>query len=468
MNKEKIRRSLRLPHTFVIIFMITILMAALTWVVPAGEFDRALDPKTGRTMVLAETYHAVPSSPVGLFDTFKAVQLGMIDAADIVFFIFLVFASFYIVMKSGALNGAIGTLLKLTKGKEIWMIPIFMYAFALGGATFGLYEETYAFIPLFVGLAIAIGYDAIVGMCMVSLGVAMGFASAPLNPFTVIIAQTVAELPLYSAMGFRTIFCLVFVTIAVVYTMRYAQKIKKDPSKSLVKDLEFSSLALKKEDLLKTELTIRHKIILVIVGATIVVLLIGVRELGWYINEIAALFLIMGIVSGFVAGFTPSKIAVYFLEGCAEVVYGALIVGLARSILIVMNMGCIADTVIYGLSAPIVSMPSLLGAEAMLLVQSAINFLIPSGSGQAVVSMPIMVPMADLAGINRQIAVLAYQFGDGLSNLLWPTCGIAVMSAIAKVPLGRWWRFFIPLCGILFATQVIFVAIASVISLGPF
>jgi uncharacterized ion transporter superfamily protein YfcC len=465
---QKLKKYLRVPHTFVVIFMITILMALLTWIIPAGEFDRALDPKTGRTVVVAGSYHKVQPSPVGFFELFKSVQLGMIDAAQIIFFVFIVYSSFYIVIKSGAFNGVIGSLIRVTRGKEIWMIPVFMLAFAVGGATFGMFEETYAFIPIFIGLAIALGYDAIVGICMVNLGVAIGFAAAPLNPFTVGIAQTIAELPLFSGMGFRTIGLIIFLLISILYTMNYASKIKRNPSKSLVKDIDFGAFAPRKDDLLKTEFSLRHKAIIAIVGASIVSLVVGVLIFGWYINELAALFLLMGIACGLTAGYSPSKIATVFLEGCASVVFGALIIGLARSILIVAEMGHVADTIIYGLAKPITSMPGGAGAEGMLATQTLINFLIPSGSGQAVTSMPIMTPLADLAGINRQVAVLAYQFGDGFSNMLWPTAGIAVISGIAKVPLDRWWRFYLPLFGMLLLIQLALIGLAFGINLGPF
>ena len=468
MDLKSLKSHLRVPHTFVIIFGIVILVAILTYIIPAGEFDRATDPETGITTVVPNSYHRIPQSPIGFLGLFKSVQLGMIDAAQIIFFVFIVYASFYIIIKSGAFNAFIGALLKSIKGKEIWMIPLSMYAFSLGGATFGMAEETYGFIPIFIGLAIALGYDAIVGLCMVFLSVVIGFTAAPLNPFTVGIAQTIAELPLFSGMGFRAIGFLIFTTIAVVYTMRYANKIKKNPEKSFVKDLDFGEFSLHREDLLKTKLTFRHKLIMLVVLIIIGVEVYGVTNLGWYIDELAGLFLIMGIVCGLIAGYTPSKIAEIFLEGCADVVFGALIIGLARSILIVMSAGHITDTIIWGLAEPLTYLSQWASAEAMLGIQTIINFLIPSGSGQAVVTMPIMVSLADLADVNRQVAVLAFQCGDGLSNLLWPTAAIAVVSGIAKIPIQRWWRFFLPLLAIMFVTQMAYIGLACFIDLGPF
>jgi uncharacterized ion transporter superfamily protein YfcC len=318
------------------------------------------------------------------------------------------------VLKTGALHSFIGFLLRVLEGKEIIIIPVFMYLFALGGSVFGMYEETFGFIPLFVGLAIAMGYDAIVGMCMVSLGVAMGFAAAFMNPFTVGLAQKFAELPLFSGMGYRLICWFVIVTMSILWTMRYARKVKKDPTQSLVYGLDMGELALDHNELINKHFHPRDKTILAMVVFMVGLLIWGVIKKGWYFNELAGIFLIMGILAGTLAGWGPSKIAATLLEGAREIVFGALVIGLSRGILIVMREGNIIDTVIYGLSQPLAAFPSWVAAEGMLFVQTLINFFIPSGSGQAATTMPIMAPLADLLNIKRQVAVLAFQFGDPL------------------------------------------------------
>ncbi|MFA0887566.1 MAG: YfcC family protein [Synergistales bacterium] len=456
-------RLSKVPHTFVLLFSLIILAVIGTHLLPAGEFDRVKDAKTNKTIVVAGTYHQVEANPLDFFDTFIAVQKGSIDAAEVVFFVFFVYASFYIVLQTGALHSFIGWLLRVLKGKEVILIPTFMYLFALGGSIFGMFEETFGFIPLFVGLAIAMGYDAIVGMSMVSLGVAMGFAAAFMNPFTVGLAQKFAELPLFSGMALRMVSWFVFVSMAVWWTLRYAAKIKADPTKSIMHGIDMGKLALDHNELVTKHFHARDKLILGWVVGTVTLLIWGVIEKGWYFDELAGLFLIMGVVAGFLAGWTPSKIAMTFVEGCKDIVFGALVIGLGRAILVVMREGKIIDTVVYGMSLPLSAFPRWVAAEGMLFVQTLINFFIPSGSGQASTTMPIMAPLSDLLGISRQTAVLAFQYGDGFSNILWPTTLLPVICGIAKVPIERWWRYFVPFFGLIFVVQMIFIAVSVMI-----
>ncbi|KXG76621.1 hypothetical protein AN618_15140 [Fervidicola ferrireducens] len=461
------RKRFSIPHTFTILFALIVIAAIATWIIPAGQYDRVEDPDTKKMTVIPDSFKYVEPSPVGFFDTFVAVQKGMVDAASIIFFIFIVYGSIYIVLKTGALDSAIYYLIKRFKGKEQIVIPITMFIFGLGGAIFGMSEETLGFIPLMVSFAIALGYDAVVGMSMVSLGTNTGFSAAFLNPFTIGVAQGIADLPLYSGLGFRVLNFVVFESIAVWWTLRYAAKVKKNPSASLVKDMDYSSFKINVGEAEK-EFTGRQKVILSLVGITIAVLVYGVLKLGWYIDELAGLFLIMGIACGFVGGFSSSKIAEYFVEGCKEVISGAFAVGLGRGILIVMNQAKITDTIVHALSQPLLSWPKWIAAEGMLFVQTLISFLIPSGSGMAAVTMPIMAPLADVLNITRQTAVLAYQYGDGFSNILWPTTLLPVICGIAKVPMDRWWKYYAPLFVLMLVVQMIFIAIAVAINYGPF
>ncbi len=458
-------KVMKVPHTFVLLFALIILAVIGSYIIPAGEFDRAKDPNSGRTVVVPGTFHRVDQAPRSFFDTFIAVQKGSIDAADVVFFVFFVYASFFIVLQTGALHSFIGWLLRVLKGKEIILIPVFMYVFALGGSVFGMYEETFGFIPLFVGLSIAMGYDALVGMSMVSMAVAMGFAAAFMNPFTVGVAQKVAELPLFSGMTFRIIVWFTFVTLAVVYTLVYALKVKKDPSKSILAGMDMGALALDHDELVQKKFSVRDKVILLWVVIIIGLLIWGVIVKGWYFDELAGLFIIMGVFSGFIAGWGPSKIAKTFLDGCKDIVFGALVVGLSRGILIVMRESKIIDSIINAMAQPLSYLPKWLAAEGMLIVQTLINFFIPSGSGQAATTMPIMAPLSDLLGITRQTAVLAFQFGDGFSNILWPTTALPVICSIAKVPIDKWWKYFLPFFGWLLLAQAIFMAVAVAINL---
>lgn len=433
------KKPFKVPHTFVLLFALIIVAVIGSYIIPAGEFDRATDPNSGRTVVVPGTFHRVEQNPQHPFKTFIALQKGSIDAADVVFFVFFVYASFYIVLQTGALHSFIGGLLRALRGKEVVLIPVFMYIFALGGSVFGMFEETFGFIPLFVGLAIAMGYDAIVGMCMVFLAVGMGF---------------------------RIVSWFVFVTMAVIWTVRYALRIKKDPSKSLLAGVDMGKLALNHDELVDKKATGRDRLILAWVVGTIGVLIWGVIAKGWYFDELAGLFVIMGIATGLIAGWGPSKIAATFLEGCKDIVFGALVVGLSRGILVVMREAQIIDTVVYAMSQPLAALPRWIAAEGMLVVQTLINFFIPSGSGQAATTMPIMAPLSDLLGISRQTAVLAFQYGDGFSNLLWPTTLLPVVCSIAKIPIQKWWRFFVPFFGLLLVAQVIFIAVSVMIGLA--
>lgn len=458
------KSGFKLPHGWVVLFTIALIAAVLTYIVPAGQYERKFDEVVKRTLVVPGTYQAVESSPIKPFDFFVAVQRGMIDAADVIFFIFIVFSAFFIVMKTGALAGFLGMLVRKLEGKEIFMIPVFMTIFAIGGATFGMFEETYGLIPVFIGLAIAVGYDAIVGLAMCCLGVGIGFAAAPMNPFTVGVAHKIAELKVFSGLEYRTIWLAIFLIVSIWWTIRYAQKVKKDPSSSYVADIDFGIFKMDKKELFNTPFTGKNQLIMLLVAATIVLIVYGSITYGWYINELAGLFLIMGILAGIIGGFGASKLAETFVEGCSQVAYGALVVGIARTILVVMRDGKIIDTVINALAKPLEGMHSYVSAVGMVIVQTLMDFFIPSGSGQAMAVMPIMAPLSDLIGVSRQVAVMAYQFGDGFTNLLWPTAGIVVMCGIAKIPIEKWWKFYVPLFLLLMLLQFVAVIIGVAIN----
>lgn len=451
---------------YVLLFLLVVFCAVLTYMLPAGEFNRVEREVNGSTrMVLVPgSFHAVESNPVGPFKLVMALYSGAIDAADVIFMIFLVYGSFYILLRTCAINGFIGWLLTRLKGKEWLMIAVFFYVFAAGGAFFGLFEEVYGFIPLFVGLGMAMGYDAMVGLAICSLATGIGFAAAMTNPFTIGIAQKIGELPLFSGIGYRFLAFVVFTTVGLLWTLRYANKIKKDPTKSLMYGIDMGSLSIDRETMENTVMTRRDKGILGILLLTIVIMVFGTLQMGWAFEELTALFMIMGVASGFMAGWGPSRICTEFVDGMREIVFGAFIVGVSRAVLIVLREGNIIDTVVFYAAQPLLLLPSWVGAQGMLLVQTCLNFLIPSGSGQAATTMPIMIPLADLIGVSRQTAVMAFHFGDGFSNILWPTADIPVICAIAHVPLEKWWRFFVPLFLFMYVIQMIFLSVAVAIN----
>lgn len=469
MEKTAKKKLIKVPHTYVILFSVIIIMSILTYVIPAGQFDRVQDPNTGRTVVDGNSFHYVDPNPIKPFEVIQAVPRGMEAAAQIIFFIFVVGGSFQIITATGTIEAGIGIMAKKLNGKEKLMIPIFMVIFGLGGATFGMAEETIVFVPIGIALARALGFDAITGTAMITLGAACGFNSGFMNPFTVGVAQGIAELPLFSGIGLRIVIFIVLLVITAIYLIRYAEKVKKDPSASVVAELEKEESG-KRIDLSNVpEMNIRHKIILLTIVAGFAVIITGVFKYGWYIVEIGSTFLAMGIISGLIGGLGPSKIASEFVVGAKSIAFGALVVGVARGILIVMTDGLIIDTIVYGLANAIKALPKSLSVIGMYIVQVVINFFIPSGSGQASATMPIMVPLSDLLGITRQTAVMAFQFGDGFTNSIIPTSA-ALMGylSMGNVPYEKWFKFIWPLMLIWIGTGMVFLIIANAISYGPF
>lgn len=467
-RKQAKKFSFKVPHTYVIIGIILVIVTALTYIVPAGSFDRIEDEATGRIIVVPDSYKRIEQTPVSPFQMVIAVAEGMVEASDIIFFIFFAYGFVYLLIKTGAFYGGMGALVKKFRGAEKMIFPIFMLIFGICGSTFGLYEETYGLLPAFIGIAIALGYDGLVGGAAVVLGTATGFAAATLNPFTIGIAQGIAELPIGSGIGFRIICFVVFQGLAIFYVMRYANKVKKDPSKSLVQGVKFNvAEGMTREEMENLPFEGKHKLIILIFVLTIGILIYGTTVLGWYLSELSALFLIMMIVVGLVGGYNFSQIAGFFVEAVSDVVFGALVVGIARSLTIVMESGNIIDTIVFYMSNGLAKVSTSFASIGMVIVQNLINFFIPSGSGQAATSMPIMVPLADSIGLNRQIAVLAFQFGDGFSNMFWPTV-VATECGLMGLPVEKWYKFMTPLFLLMVLMQFVMIVIATMINYGPF
>lgn len=463
-QESSVKKQWQVPHTFVVLFVLIVLATIGTYLIPAGMYDRVTDPVTNRTVVDPATYHSVPQSPVGVFSMFIAVYKGLVDAGNIIFFIMISYGCFFLIIKSGALNAGIGALLRKTKGYDKYVLVLFTYLFATASAFFGMFEEAFGFLPVFVGLAIAMGYDAIVGMSVIALGCGLGFSAAFMNPFTVGLAQKLSDLPLFSGLTFRIISWLCFVTIGVIWMLRYADKVKKDPSKSLMAGVDMGALSLEHDDLINVRFSGRNRSVLLVLLIGMAVLIWGVLTRGWYFDELCGILLITGIAAGLVNGWGPSAIADIYIEAWKDIIFGATVCGVSRGVLIVLQQGQIIDSIIRGLAAPLASWPRWLAAEGMLFVQTLISFLIPSGTGMAVTTMPIMAPLSDILGISRQIAVLVYQYADGFSNIFFPTTLMPVICACSKVPVDRWLKYFTPLFLFLYLVQMVFVYIALVIN----
>lgn len=457
------KKSIKIPHTLAIIFSIIVIVALATWILPGGAYETTVTD-SGRTVTVPGTFEYVESNPQGLEEVLTAPIRGIIQVANIIGFIFIVGGAFAVIQNTGAINAGLSRLVGFLKNKpglSIWVIPLAMFTFSLGGSTFGLAEETIPFVLIFIPLSLALGYDSIVGIAMPYVGSALGFATAMINPFTLGVAQGITELPLASGFFYRTIVWFVVTLVGTLYVMRYASKIKKNPELSPVyeSDKRFSD---KINDLNSTiDFTLSHILVLITFTFGIGLLVYGVMKLDWYINEIAGLFLGIGILSGILGRLKTDQIATSFVEGAKDLTTAALIVGTARGILIIATDGGIIDTILNFLANHISALPTIISGYAMFLLQTMINFFIPSGSGQAALTMPIMAPLGEMVGITRQTSVLIYQMGDGFSNIIIPTSGtLMAVLGVAKLDWTKWAKWVLPL-------QLIFLVTAFLILIYP-
>lgn len=468
MEKEIKKKRFKVPHTYVILFAMIIIMALLTYVIPAGQYQK-VESASGRMVVDPDSFTNVDSNPAKPFDILKAFPKGLAAAQGIVFFIFIVGGSFNILNQTGAIEAGISKIALSLRGKEVLMIPIIVLVFSLGGATIGMAEEAIVFVPIGIALARALGYDAVTGMAIVSLGAAAGFTSGFMNPFTVGVAQGIAEVPMFSGIGLRLVIWVCTLVLVIVYIYRYANKIKRDPKSSIVYELEQEEKEMAIDLTNIRKITSRDIVVLLIFLVGMGTLVFGVFKFGWYITEIASIFLAIGIFSGIAAGTSIDDIAKQFISGAKDMATGALVVGLARGILVVMEGSMIIDTIVYGLATGISTLPKTVSAVGMLIVQSFLNLIIPSGSGLAATTMPIMSPLSDVIGVTRQTAVLAYQFGDGITNSIVPTSGVLLANlSIAKIKYEEWFKFVGPLMLMWTLLGCIFMVIAVAINYGPY
>ena len=459
MNKYKEKlMHIKMPHTYVILSIIMLIVVAMTYLIPAGAYDRILDEASGKMVVLPETFHYVEGVRPGFFDIFLAIQRGYVSASDILFLIVFAYSYVYLLTENGTINNAIRVLIDKMGNRTQLLIPACMILFGLLGATLGIFEETYGLVPVFAGIMAAMGYDSLVGGAMVYIGVATGFAAALTNPFSVGIAQSIAEVPINSGLGLRTAAFVTFQGVSIWYVMRYAKRVKADPRRSVLYGMEKEKdpIAVENEG---QEFTLRQKLCLLLFFATIGMLLYGTTQLGWYINEIAAMFFMMMVITGFVAGYSPTKLCQTFIAGTRSVVPSILVIGFTRGILLIMQDAMISDTIVYGLAQLLNSTNKVFSALGMLLLQNVINFFITGSSSQATITMPIMAPVADIVGVSRQTAVLCYCFGDGFSDMFWPTA-CSLECGLMGISIDRWYKFIGPLFAIMVVLQVIFVSIS--------
>jgi uncharacterized ion transporter superfamily protein YfcC len=438
------KRRFKVPHTLVLLFAMVVAALLLSWVLEPGAFER-VETDAG-VQVVPGTYQPTPDverqSPLAIF---TAIPKGFNAAHQIIFFVFIIGGAFAVLRATGAIDAALGSLLRRMGGRPFLLVAGGVVLFAVGSATIGMAEEYLPFVPIMVVLALALGYDAVTAVGIMTVGYGIGYGVAVINPFTVLIAQDVAGLTPASGMGFRLALAAVLLPVGIHHVWSYARRVKADPSRSLVADVEPPDVAGDVAVAEQPPMTATHRWVLAAMTALLLLLVVGLSLWGWYLVEMGALFVAMAVVIAAIARMSPDRTAIEFGRGAAELTVTALMIGVARAIQVVLDEGGVVDTIVHGISLPLQALPGAASAVGMFFVQSVANLFIPSGSGQAFVTMPIMAPLADLVGVSRQVAVLAYQFGDGFTNVLVPTNAVLVgILAMAAIPYDRWLRFILP------------------------
>jgi len=436
----------------VLIFAMIILAQIVSYMLPAGEFERE-----GRR-VLPGTYHSVEAESLPWHSFLTKIPKGLEAGAEIIFFVFIVGGVIKIVRATGAIDAMIGKAIDHASGSILFLIAGMLTLFAIGSTTVGMAEEYMPFVPVLVTMCLALKLDAMVALGVVYMGAGIGYGCAALNPFTVLIAQDIAGLPPTSGQGLRWALLVVILIIGIHHLMRYVHKIQADPRRSLVLDVDYSSGFQLPDDMRLSRPRIAT---LCVFAGGIALFAVGVKLWEWYLIELAAIFFGIAILAAIFNRFGPNRVSQLFCAGAAELTTAALLIGFARTIEVMLVDGRVIDTVIHGIAGPLERSGPIVAAWGMLAVQSVCNFLIPSGSGQAYVTMPIMAPLSDLVGVSRQTSVLAYQFGDGFTNMIVPTNALLMgMLALGKIPYQRWLKFIVPFLLKTYVVLLIVLAIA--------
>ena len=422
----------RFPHPLVLLTGCIFVAALLSHILPAGQYGRRDDAATDRKVVVAGSYHSVPQKPLSFFDAVLAIPKGMDDAASIIFLVLLVGGAFTVVDKTGALESGVGWLVSKLQSRELLVIPVVSLLFCIGGVVENMGEEIIALIPVLLLLTRRLGFTPVTAVAMSVGSAAVGSAFSPINPFQVGIAQKLAGLPLLSGSGFRSVTLVLAMAIWIWGTMRYVAKTRIAAEASVTVDGR----------------TFDFRTVLVLGGVigAFAIFVYGVMRLGWDFDQMSALFFAMGIFAGLVGRLGVTGTADAFVEGFRSIAYAAMMIGFARGVYIALDNGQIIDTIVHGLVTPLASFPVAISAIGMIALQAVVHVPVPSVSGQAVLTMPVLVPVSDLLGLSRQVTVLTYQIGAGLSELWTPTNGVLLaVCAAAKVRLEDWLKFALPL-----------------------
>ncbi len=450
---------LRVPHTYALLFALIVLAALATHWIPAGSFDRV--EHQGRELVAPDSYHRVEARPAGLAEIFLAFPKGLLETAHIVFYIFLIGGAFGVVNATGAVEALIHGVVRACRGNGEVVIAVLVVLFSIGGATIGMAEETLVFLPALVVLARRLGYNEITAGAIALVGAGAGFAGAFMNPFTVGVAQDIAGLPVFSGIGFRFVGWVVLTTISVIYIVWWSRRHPATPATDEQPTLSDPDAS--------PALGLRKGSVLAVLLAGLAAVVIGAMSWSWGIFELSGLFVAIAILSGLLGGLGANRTADRFVEGAAAIAGGALVVGLARGVLVIFEAASVTDTILYGMASAVRNLPADISIMGIYGIQVLLNFLVPSGSGQAALSIPILAPLADLVGVSRQTSVLAYQFGDGFTNVFTPTQGYFMAGlALIKVPWERWVKFIWPLECLWIGTGLVLLLVSHWINWGPF
>lgn len=463
-----------MPSAYTILFSIILVMMVLTWVIPAGQYEYMQNGDVAQP--IAGTYHTVESNAQNIFDVVLASFHGFYEAVEIALFILMVGGFLGVVMKTGAINAGIANVIHLLNGKEKYMIPILMILFGLGGTSFGMWEETMAFYPLLLPVFIAAGYDSITAVSVIMLGAGVGTLCSTVNPFATGIASGFAGISLGDGLFLRLAMLVVLEAVAITYVMRYAAKVQANPQASIVANQYEENqkrFAINWDDQAGMELTGKRKLALTLFALTFVLMIYSVipfddlgitflPTLGWYFTELSGLFLAAGIVTGLAMGMKEQELIEGFVQGASELLGVAFIIAISRGITVIMNSGFITDTILNWGEQALAGAHSVLFIILTYLLYLPLSFLIPSSSGLATLSIPIMVPLGEFTNISSALIVTAFQSASGLVNLLTPTSAVVMGGlAVAHIPYDRWLRYVVGLVAIILAVTMGFLTVGA-------
>lgn len=471
-------KQFKVPHVYAIIFALMVIFAVLTWIVPSGSYQR--QEVNGREVTVAGTYEQSEKTYIdeetgdevdlrqGVFDVLQAPTRGIQEAIEVVAFILIVGGSFQVITKTGAITSGMGRVVRRFKNKDILIIPIAMVLFALGGTSFGMAEETLPFFAIFMPIMMAMGFDSMTAFMVVFVGARTGYIASTINPFNVLIAQGILGIQGNPQLWLRMIAWVVLTAVAITWVVLYARRVKKNPESSITfeddiaKKVEFAA----DESAFDAEFTGRQKGVLAVFIAGMCLIIWGLVTQGWYMNEISAVFLAMGLLAGVIAGFSQDVIAQEFVAGIADFAFSAIVVGLARGILVIASDGMIIDTILNALATGLGGIPAVLFTTLLYAVENLLAILVPSSSGLAALTAPIFGPLTELMGLNPEAAVWALSMGSATMSLICPTSAILVAGlGVCKIKLGQWWKTVWKFFLVVSLINIVFVAISGLIAL---